>query len=271
MIYRSDQKILDLTEDELYDVVLGIHNQGLAVFYEQDMCEKDFVELGYRLGIPEAPGMFMNPKKYPEIFLVTGQRDSAGNKIGMFGKTELGWHSNGNSRHLIDKILVNLYCVKSDINTTTSWCNTSLPFYDLSKDEQEYWKSIKIRLKFQNNIWAHLEEEDDPELEILSAHGGSIRDLVGVHPHTGKYYFYFPYDFIIRAWENKRKINADDMIEQLKKIIFKQKYQYHHIFNSGDLILSDQFSSLHRRTPIMDDRRLLWRLAGDFKNIHKDQ
>ena len=59
-----------------------------------------------------------------------------GKKIGMFGDTELGWHSNGNSRHLIDKILISLYCVKEDVNTTLSVCHTSKPFYDLSEDEQ---------------------------------------------------------------------------------------------------------------------------------------
>ena len=153
---RSEEKILHCSNERLAQIADSIHYNGLAVFYEQNMSEQDFVDLGYRFGKPEAPGMFMNPKQYPEIFLVTGQRDSHGNKIGMFGKTELGWHSNGNSRHLIDKILVNLYCVESDINTTTSWCNTSLPFYDLSEDEQEYWKSIKIRLKFQNNIPASI-------------------------------------------------------------------------------------------------------------------
>ena len=56
----------------------------------------------------------MNPKEYPELFLVTGKCDKDGKKIGMFGDTELGWHSNGNSRHLIDKILISFYCITED-------------------------------------------------------------------------------------------------------------------------------------------------------------
>ena len=110
-----------------------------------------------KFGECEAPDLFMNPKEYPEIFLVTGKKVH-GKKIGMFGDTELGWHSNGNSRHLIDKILIGLYCVKEDINTTLSVCNTSKPFYDMSKDEQEYYRSITIRLKFKNNTIYDLEE-----------------------------------------------------------------------------------------------------------------
>ena len=269
-VTRTDINILTLSTSELTDIVNTVHHQGLIVFTDQDLREVDFTSIGRRLGEPEAPGLFMNPHDHPEIYLVTGKRDSDGNKLGMFGKTELGWHSNGNSRHLIDKILVMLYCVKPDVNTCTSWCNTMMPFYDLSQDEQEYWRSIKIRLKFQNGVWAHLEDESDPELEILSGHGGSIRPLVGTHPHTGVEYFYFPYDFIVKAWEGSRRIDHVLMIERLKKIIFRQRYQYHHIFQPGDLILSDQFTSLHRRTPVWDSERLLWRLAGDFTRIYNN-
>jgi len=57
------------------------------------------------------------------------------------------------------------------------------------------------------------------------------------------------------------------MIQDLKKIIFKSKYQTHHIFQKGDLILMDQFTSLHRRTPVYDNNRLLWRIASDYGRI----
>lgn len=41
----------------------------------------------------------------------------------------------------------------------------------------------------------------------------------------------------------------------------------HHIFKVGDLILMDQFASLHRRTAINDLNRELWRIANDYNNI----
>ena len=265
---RTSDNILCQSDSEIKNMCHRVHTDGLVIYTDQDLCESDFTNLGNRLGECEAPGLFMNPPEHPEIYLVTGKRDEHGNKLGMFGKTELGWHSNGNSRHLIDKILVMLYCVQPDVNTCTSWCNTTQPFSELSESDKDYWRSIKIRLKFQNGIWAHLEDESDPELEILSGHGGSIRPLVGTHPHTSEEYFYFPYDFIIKAWQGSKRIDHIEMIERLKSIIFRQRYQYHHIFQPGDLILSDQFSSLHRRTPVWDEDRLLWRLAGDFTRIY---
>lgn len=183
----------------------------------------------------------------------------------MFGDGELGWHSNGNSRHQIDKILISLFCIKSDPNATLSICQTSQPFYELSSEEQEYWKSIKIRLQFKNNTMYQL-EENDPELLFMSQHRGSIRRLVDTHPVTGQYYFYFPYFFIMRAWEGKKEIDHLEMIERLKPIIFKSKYQHHVVFRENDLVMMDQFTTLHRRTPVTQDR-LLWRIASDYKLI----
>ena len=248
-------------------LVEHLQRVGVVVCHDQDLSNNELVSFCKSIGECETPEAFMNPKEYPEIFKVTGKRKDDGSKIGMFGDTELGWHSNGNSRHLIDKILIGLYCVKEDINTTLSICNTSMPFWDMSDDEKEYYRSITIRLKFKNNTIYDL-EEGDPELEFMSKNKGSIRKLVGKHPHTGKEYFYFPYHFIIRAWEGKKQIDHEEMIKKLMPKIFKSEYQYHHIFKEGDLLLMDQFTSLHRRTPVMDTNRLLWRIASDFKKIY---
>lgn len=265
-IRRTD----DITKMDPRSLASEIQRIGMAVFHEQNLTERSFIDYMKSIGECEAPDLFMNPKEYPEIFLVTGKRDDHGHKIGMFGDSELGWHSNGNSRHLIDKILITLYCIEEDINTTLSICNTSDPFYELSEDEQEYWKSIKIKIKFQNNTMYHL-DDDDPELEFMSKNRGSIRELVGVHPHTDRFYFYFPYHFIVGAWEGKTKIDHEQMIERLKPIIFKGKHQYHHIFKKGDLVLMDQFTSLHRRTPVLDKNRLLWRIACDYQNVSSQE
>ncbi len=258
-------QVCNFNKTELNNLVKKIQTEGLSIHYEQELTELQIIEFFKRIGECEAPDLFMNPKEYPELFLVSDRKDVQGNKIGMFGGGELGWHSNGNSRHSIDKILIGLYCIKGDVNTTLSICNTSQPFYDLSVDEQEYWRSITIRLKFQNNTMYHL-DDDDPELEFMSKNKGSIRPLVGQHPYTGADYFYFPYHFIIKAWKDKKPIDHKQIIERLKPIIFKSKYQTHHVFAEGDLLLMDQFTTLHRRTPVMGDR-LLWRVACDYTKL----
>ena len=205
IILKKVDDVLDNIKEEAFAVIKETArrfflNDSIKVatssFDRELVNEREYIDTIKKFGECEAPMLFMNPKEYPEIFLVTGKRDKDGKKIGMFGDTELGWHSNGNSRHLIDKILIALYCVKEDINTTLSVCNTQQPFYDMSDEEKEYWRSITIRLKFKNNTIYDL-EEGDPELEFMSKNKGSIRKLVGVHPHTGLEYFYFPYHFLV--------------------------------------------------------------------------
>ena len=242
-----------------------VQRKGWSLHHEQELDAPDLANLFNRIGECEKPDLFMNHKDNPEIFNVTGERDEDGNKIGMFGDGELGWHSNGNSRHKIDKILIGLYCIQGDPNTTLSVCNTVEPFYDMSEDEQEYYKSIRIKIKFKNHTMYSL-DDDDPELEFMSANRGSIRELVGIHPHTGQHYFYFPYHFICGAWEGRSKVDHEPIIEKLIPKIFKSKYQFHHVFQPGDLLFMDQLASLHRRTPVMGPR-LLWRVASDYSKV----
>ena len=246
---------------------LKIQSKGHVIWYNQQFTAEEYVAFMKRFGECETPDLFMNPKETPEIFLVTGKLDKEGSKLGMFGDTELGWHSNGNSRHNVSHILIGLYCVEEDENTCLSICNTSIPFAYLDNETKDYYRNITIKLKFKNDTIYHL-DEGDPELEFMSANKGSIRKLVGIHPVNSKIeYFYFPYHFIERAWYKKKQIDINPLIQELKSLIFKSEYMTHHIFKKGDLVLMDQFTSLHRRTPVYDTNRLLWRIASDYRNI----
>ncbi len=143
------------------------------------------------------------------------------------------------------------------------------PIQDLDDKLKDYYRDITIKIKFKNDTIYHL-EEGDPELEFMSANKGSIRKLVGRHPHIIQQpseYFYFPYHFIEKAWYKKKKIDVNKLIKDLKEIIFRSKYIKHHIFYKGDLLLIDQFTSLHRRTPVYNNKRLMWRIACDYRNI----
>ncbi len=259
-------KVYDYTDNELKELMATVQKDGWAIFYEQWMNEGQFTDIFKRTGSCEAPGQFMNDPDYPEIFRVSGERDEKGARIGMFGDGELGWHSNGNGRSFVDKILIGLYCVVGDPNTTLSICNTSTPYYDMSDDERAYYESIIVKIKFKDKTMRTF-DEDDPYLELAKKTPGSIRPLIGTHPHNDLKYFYFPFHFICEAWEGDKKIDHEELIEGLKPKIFKSKYQVHHIFQPGDFILMDQFTSLHRRTPIGGPGRLLWRVASDYMNL----
>ena len=58
---------------------------GWQILHEQDLNETQLATLFRRIGECETPDLFMNHKENPEIFNVSGERDSDGKKIGMFG------------------------------------------------------------------------------------------------------------------------------------------------------------------------------------------
>ena len=89
---RMTLQVYNYTDTELKDLATKIQTQGLTILHEQQFTESQIVEFFKRIGECEAPGLFMNPKDHPELFLVSDRKDEHGNKTGMFGGGELGWH-----------------------------------------------------------------------------------------------------------------------------------------------------------------------------------
>ena len=73
--FRSTENLLQTSDTRLRDIATQIHKEGVAVFYDQKFTEDDIIAMQKRFGECETPDLFMNPKKYPELFLVTGKRD----------------------------------------------------------------------------------------------------------------------------------------------------------------------------------------------------
>jgi len=271
MLKKYEKSLLNCNDQEILEIAKEVQTGDAVIFTEQNLTQSDYVKVMKKFGEPEVANLWMNPKDNPEIFLVTGKRFDDGTKVGMFGETELGWHSNGNSRENVKKILVGLYCEKECQDTTLSMVNTRDVFRDLSDEDKEYYRNITCFFKYENNTMMKI-EEGDPELAIMDSHPGQIRPLIGRHPHTNEEYIYFSYHFIRDVWYvspdgQKTEVNRNDFVNILHKKIFRSKYMDHHIFKVGDLILMDQFASLHRRTAISDLERVLWRIAGDYSNI----
>ena len=267
---QNSKKLADFSDKEILEVAKEVQTGRPVFFYEQDLTQADYIKVMRRFGEPETPRLWMNPKDNPEIFIVSGKKID-GQKVGMFGETELGWHSNGNSRKDIKKILVGLYCHKECEDTTLSMVNTRDVFRDFSQEDKDYYSNITCYFKYKNNTMMVI-EEGDPELEVMDGHSGQIRELVGKHPHTGEEYIYFSYHFIRKVWYTppggkRQVVDRDEFVDKLFKKIMRSKYMDHHIFKVGDLILMDQFASLHRRTAINDLNRELWRIANDYNNI----
>ena len=61
------------------------------------------------------------------------------------------------------------------------------------------------------------------------------------------------------------KDSSDKLIAKLRNHVEQEKYMYHHDWEDGDLVLSEQWLGIHKRWPFEDmPIRLLHRAAVDF-------
>jgi alpha-ketoglutarate-dependent taurine dioxygenase len=219
----------------------------------------------------------MNPKDNPEISIVSDQKDEDGKAIGIFGDTELQWHANGTARHIFDEICVSLYCVEECVDTVLSICNQCDAFVDLPEWDKLRYRSIDIQLDNKKDAIYKISEHDlpdspAPENEMRTGadfykEDVDRRPLVGKHPIDGREYLYFMVPFIVGAFNGDIKINHEDLYEELWEKLFRSKYMVHHVFRKGDLLFMDQLHTIHRRSPIYNKERMLWRTAFDYSNI----
>jgi len=132
---------------------------------------------------------------------------------GIFGNPEgLDWHTDNPSLHK-NKTISYLYSVKGSIGSLTTFNNSSLAFQEMEEKE----KILKLK--------------------CITARGDVI-------PVVNEYGFFFPFRQI-----DKLENEDHSLIENIGAHITNEKYCYHHAWHDGDVILSNQTSSIHKRWP----------------------
>ena len=270
-------QILDYSDEEIKQLASEIITKGYAILHDQELDQRELVEVSKRFGHCESYGYFMNPKDNPEISIVSGQLDDDDKAIGMFGDTELQWHANGSARHMFDEICVSLYCIEECVDTVLSVCNQCDAFAELSNLDKKRYRSIDIQLDHKQDAIYKISEHslpDNPAPETEMGTGADFykedvdrRPLVGKHPIDGREYLYFMVPFIVGAFQNRERINHEVLYEELWEKLFRSKYMIHHVFRRCDLLLMDQLHTIHRRSPVHNLERQLWRTAFDYSNI----
>ena len=265
------KQILDYTDEELAQLVKKLVKDGQVVLHEQKLTMNQYADVLTRIGEVEKLDYYMNPKEE--------QRLSYVGKNYLFGDTELLWHANGTGRHKFKEICVGLYCVYECIDTVLSINNNCSAFADLSEEKKNYYRSLDIGLNNSGpraTLWP--EDSDykgvaEDTFRVGQEHykeNVDRRPLVGIHPFDGREYIYFMVPYIDKAYNKKDGKEIEDFEKFYKTLwddVIKSKYQYHHVFKVGDLLLMDQLNTIHRRSPIKDKNRMLWRTAFSYSKI----
>jgi len=193
------------------------------------------------------------------ILRVTGQKNQHGEE-GLFGHTSaLDWHANQASNPN-RKPLIWLYGVKDTEGSITSWINNIESYKKIPQDIKDEIQNLEITLGYKKGKYSNSDffkehhHVDNPFRLVYTNDAGQ----------TG---LYFPF-LQIFGIKGYTKDNFDTLMERLTTHILKEEFRYDHYWRDGDVVLSEQWLSIHKRWKFNGmDRRILHRIAFDYAKV----
>lgn len=195
---------------------------------------------------------------------VTGMKKN-GQPTGIFGSGKLDWHCNLNGITWAPG--VGLQAVEGVEGTYTSWMDTTKAFAEMPAELQARCEQAVGHFEYSPEIWAEGLPEWQYKGMISAKKGGYKMNLVNLSERGKKgLYFHFM---------NKCSFPSDpELLELLKEHCFQEKYIHTLDWRPGDIHLSHQVLTLHRREQDDQDildRRVLHRYTFDFSKHYPNK
>jgi len=204
------------------------------------------------------PKDWPNPNTYPVQRVAHRQID--GKRTGIFGSGVLDWHANLNGPTRADGVALQgwTHCE----GTSTTWLNTTKVLNDMPQDLLDRCNGVYAEYEYAPELWAKGLPQD--QLSVMMSNQGKYKMWLIQQNIAGKKGIYF-------YTNNKCEIITDDkkLYNDLHDFMFQEKYMYTHYYEIGDIILSDQILSLHKRDtnePELLADRVLHRITFRISN-----
>ena len=220
-----------------------------------DQCVWDIE--GNRIDVPREPD-----KPFSNVQRVTGEKRN-GESTGIFGVGRLDWHANLNGPDRADGVALQGY--RDVEGTVTSWLNSSLAYSMMPNELKERIEDRYCSYFYNILNWADVEW--DVQRDGLLARQNSYKMWIEQENIAGVkgLYFYDNNDCKIEECEDD-----PELFDDLKSYLFQEQFMYHHEWDVGDIVLSDQLLTLHKRQ-LRDEetfrKRILHRLTFPISNI----
>jgi alpha-ketoglutarate-dependent taurine dioxygenase len=186
---------------------------------------------------------------------VTGKKDKEG-RTGIAGHTsEMHWHANDQTTPE-RRSIVWLYSVQGSKGSRTSWNNNILSYNMLDEEIRKPLESLQMTIL--KNVSLNENESNGNEL-IDNYTPNLVMENI-----AGKKGFYFPF-LQISGFEGMSLDESQKVINWLSEYTIQEKFCYHHDWEDGDVVITEQWLGIHKRWPFESiEERLLHRMAFDF-------
>lgn len=263
----EDLDLKQATQKQMNTIAWLIANQTVVVLRGQSLTLSDQEAVCEKIGEVENFGKQRTPgttssllaNGSDKVIRVTGELDEHG-KPGLFGHvSDLDWHANQAANEWRHPV-VWLYGVKGTEGSRTSWINNILSYNDLSDQEKESLKNIKMINGYKQG--AYSESVFGKPVDINYSYKPNI-----VHTNNaGKTGLFFPF-LQIHEIDGMNAEQSLEFITKLRDHILQEKYMYHHSWQDGDVVIAEQWLGIHKRWYFEKmDQRLLHRIAFGFDN-----
>lgn len=259
--------ISDLSENDLYEVAKLCNKHLVVIFKNQNLTIDDQIRITSAIGkvkLDHGRNQFEKERTLvaPGVLRVTGEKNHTG-KGGLFGHDEeLDWHTHHTSAKFRYPF-VWLYAVKGSKGSRTTWLNQAMAYDDLSDSMKRKIAGIKYASGYKAGTFS------DQQVGHNRINYDNPVSLV----HTnieGKTGLYFPFLQAFDIVEGATNDEWEKIYSDLKNHVLQEKYMYHHDWKDGDLVISEQWLSIHKRWffPRMNTR-LLHRIAFNYNKAYK--
>ena len=258
--------ITSLTDEEILEVARLLSKHTVVVFPEPEL-----IEPSEQLRIAEVIGTVMKAKDkkrtggiylHEGVIRVTGKKDANG-EPGLFGHTSaLDWHANMASNKTRSPI-VWMYGAEHMEGSRTSFINMAKVYEGMPENTQKTIRNLKCYFGYEKGRYSTTPWFQD------HVNKDNLFDLV-MTTEAGVTGLYYPFHQVFGMDglndEEFKEIHSEIVYEILKD----ESYAYHHDWIDGQIILSDQWMSIHKRWEFdrMEDR-VLHRIALNYDRVYQ--
>lgn len=192
---------------------------------------------------------------------VTGKKTTAGESMGFAGHNEtLDWHADQPSKK--DRYpLLWLYAAKGSAGSRTSWINLIEVYNSLPYTLKNKIAYKKVVCGYKDNVYTY-----NPFFKEHVARDFPV-SLVTTNA-AGKTGLFFPFLQMFEMQDTSQG-EFDEIVNELKSYVLQERFVYHHNWQDGDVVISEQWLSIHKRWAFDKmQERVMHRIAFNHKKVY---
>lgn len=248
--------LADMSPEEIVEVHKEVMRKTFVVFKNQNLTPEQEYNFCSTVGEVEdsEEARYENIRAHKGIIRVTGKKDKQG-RPGLFGHNSvLDWHANSPSNP-DRKPLIWIYGKSGTKGSRTSWINMIEAYDDLPDKMKLKAERVKFACGYKSGMYSTTEYFND------HINYDNMHSLVHTN-EEGMTGLFFPYLQILDGIDK-------DFYDELVEHVLQEKYAYHHDWEDGDVVISEQWLSIHKRWPFDKmEERIVHRIAYDHSKIY---